>query len=171
MNYKSKGKHQGNYIKYNQRISKLEDIPFEIALVRAPYNDITTISSVDVGGEVIDPATGDKIYLPSGTSGSSITVGLDDPAASATVKVGSGTPVSLTGGTGTITGLVPGPNTVSITVKPEDPAGTPETHTIIVYVDYPKDFETLTVTKMDGTDVPLTPGTVTGNTEFSCASI
>ena len=30
MNYKSKGKHQGNYIKYNQRISKLEDIPFEI---------------------------------------------------------------------------------------------------------------------------------------------
>lgn len=144
------------------------DVPYEITLTRDPYSTVNTISSVDINGETIDPSTGDYIYLPSGTSTGSISLGLDDPDSTASVKVGSGTPSTLTGGTGSITGLVPGLNTVTVTVKPEDPTGTTGTYTVVVYVDYPKEFETLTVTKMDGTDIPLSPTYSTTNVEYSC---
>ena len=132
---------------------------YEFELTRQEPSKVNTINGIEIDGEGKTPtANTETVYdVPAGTTSVQIKITPDDPTSTVVVILPDGTELEVdnidpaTGEiTGTIPGLTPGDNKVTIKVKAED-ATIPEImYPINVKVDQPTALKELSVTNLDG---------------------
>lgn len=145
---------------------------YNIEITKTQLSDDATISKINVGGTDYpnpSPTTATVANLPKGTTSTLITVTPNDPKATINIQGATGTSANPATGvtSGTISGLKPGKNTVTIVSTPENgKTADQKTYVLDVWVDEDPNLDSLDVTTYGFTTAFNGPAVLSYTTEI-----